>query len=127
VKIFVLLFLTLCLYGDVALVSTKDLKFKQALDYGDLKLQYLDKKIHCKMFDKQKLLTNKYKTIRYIPKNKAICEKDVVQMLDHKIKADFGNIVIEKNGEFVSETKNYVKIKKQDGSIEKINKNGMTR
>jgi hypothetical protein len=124
-KLFLFTILISFLYADVALVSTKDLKFKQKLDYGDLKLQYFDKKITCTMFDKQKLLNEQYQTIRYIPKNKPICNKDVKKVIDHKVRVDFGNIVIEKDGEFIGETKDYIKIKKSDGTVERINKNGM--
>ena len=112
-------------FADIALISTKGIKFKQKLEYGDLQLQYIDKKIHCTMFDKQKLLDNPYQAIRYIPKGKPICEKDVKLTVDHKVRVDFGNIVIEKNGEYIGETKDYVKIKKNDGTVERINKNGM--
>lgn len=112
------------IYGDVILVSTKNIKFKQNLDYGELKLEYTEDKIHCNMFDKQKLLNGTYQALRYIPKNKPICDKDVKQVIQHRVSANFGNIVIERDGEYLGETKTYIKIKKTDGSVERINKDG---
>jgi hypothetical protein len=123
--LFIFIFCYVSLQADIALVSTKSIKFKQKLEYGDLQVQYSDKKIHCTMFDKQKLLDNSYQAIRYIPKFKPICEKDVKLVIDHKVRVDFGNIIIEKNGEYIGETKEYIKIKKNDGTVERINKNGM--
>lgn len=119
------LFLTIsCLLGDVVLVSTKNIPFKQNLDYGDLKLEYMDKKSNCTMFDKQKLLNETYMAIRYIPKGKPICEKDVEKVIEHKVQFNFGNIQIIKDGEYLGETKEYIKIKNKDGSVERIYKDG---
>lgn len=120
-----LLIISSVLFADIGLVSTKSIQFKQQLDYGDLKLQYFENKIHCKMFDKQKLLDQTYQAKRFIPAGKPICDKDVKVIVDHKVRVDFGNIIIEKSGEYVGETKDYVKIKKHDGTVERINKNGM--
>ena len=112
------------LLADVVLVSTKDTAFKQNLDYGDLKLSYIDEKVHCKMFDKQKLLNETYQAIRYIPKGKPICEKDVKKVIEHKVEFNFGNIQIIKDGEYLGETKEYIKIKNTDGSVDRIYKDG---
>ncbi len=62
---------------------------------------------------------------RYIIKDTPICEKDLMVVPNHKVKFDFGNIVIERSREFVGETDSYVKVKKSDGTIEKIQKSGM--
>lgn len=112
------------LFADIMVVSTKNIKYKQNLDYGDLKLEFTEKKIHCTMFDKEKLLKNNYQAIRYIPKNKPICNKDVQEVVQHRVSANFGSIIIEKDGEYLGETNSYIKIKKSDGSVERINKNG---
>jgi hypothetical protein len=113
--------------ADIALVSVKDIKYKQHIEYGDLKKVYIDKQIRCTMFDKNKLLENKYRAKRYILKGKPICNKDVEIAKIDKISFDFGNIVIERDGKVVGETKRYIRVKNTDGSVDKIYKNGQNR
>jgi hypothetical protein len=120
-----LLFIALNLFGDIALVSVKDLQYKEVVDFANLQEVNFDKKIYCKKFDKLKLLEDEYIAKRFITKNSPICDKDLLLAPNHRIKFDFGNIVIEKNGEFMGETDKYIKVKNQDGTIEKIDKNGM--
>jgi len=120
-----LLFIALNLFGDIALVSVKDLKYKEVVDFANLQEVNFDKKIYCKKFDKLKLLEDEYITKRHILKNTPICDKDLEVSKGHRIKFDFGNIVIERTGEFVGETDKYIKVKTTDGTIEKIDKNGM--
>lgn len=115
------------LCADVVLVSVKDIKYKQLIDYGDLRKTYIDKKIRCTMFDKNKLLDTQYRAKRYILKGKPICNKDVEIATRDKIKFDFGNIEIERDGKVIGETKQYIKVKNSDGSVDKIYKNGQNR
>ena len=127
-KVIIFIFLTsVYIFADVILVSVKDIKYKQVLDYGDLKKVYSNKRIRCTTFDKNKLLEQSYRAKRYILKGKPICEKDVEIAKVHKIKFDFGNIEIERTGEVVGETKHYIKVKNPDGTIDKIYKNGQNR
>ena len=72
-------------------------------------------------------MQNTYEAKHYIVKNKVICNKDVKISVNNKIRYDFGNIVIERNGEVVGETKRFIKVKNNDGSIDKIYKNGQLR
>jgi len=124
-KTLLLLFITLNLFGDVVLVSIKDLKYKEYINMDDLQEITINKDIHCKKFDKLKLLEEEYVVKRFIVKNTPICDKDVEIAPNHKIKFDFGNIEIEKSGEFIGETDKYIKVKTPTGIIEKIDKNGM--
>jgi hypothetical protein len=124
-KGFLLLFITLNLFGGVILISVKDLKYKEYLESADLKEINSTKYSSCPKFDKLKLLDEEYITKRLILKNSPICDKDVEVAPNHKIKFDFGNIEIEKTGEFIGETDKYIKVKTPDGMIEKIDKNGM--
>ena len=113
------------LLGENALVSSKDIKYKEYLTFEDLQDININKKIYCTKFDKLKLLEEEYIAKRHIIKNTPICTKDVEVAPNHRIKFDFGNIVIERSGEFMGETDKYIKVKTQDGTIEKIDKNGM--
>jgi hypothetical protein len=124
-KSILLLFITLNLFGDVALVCVKDLKYKEYINFDDLQEITINKKIYCRKFDKLKLLEEEYIAKRFIVKNTPICDKDIEIAPNHKIKFDFGNIEIEKSGEFMGETDKYIKVKTPTGIIEKIDKNGM--
>jgi hypothetical protein len=124
-KLFLLFLATLNLFADTSLISVKDLKYKEYVDLTTLQEVNFDKKVYCKKFDKLKLLDDEYIAKRYIPKNTPICEKDLEVAPSHKVKFDFGNIVIEKTGEFIGETNKYIKVKTPDGTIERIDKNGM--
>lgn len=123
-KNFLFLLFGISLYGDTALVSLKDIKYKEYLNYENLQEVVINKKIRCEIFNKEKLFEDKYIATRYIIKNTPICTKDVEIAPNHRVKFDFGNIEIEKEGEFLGETKEYIRIKKPDGTIEKIEKNG---
>lgn len=124
-QIILLLFIALNLFGDVALVSVRDLKYKEVVDFADLQEVNLNKRIFCTKFDKLKLLEEEYVTKRHILKNSPICDKDLELAPNHRIKFDFGNIEIERTGEFVGETDKYIKVKTPTGTIEKIDKNGI--
>ncbi|MDD2697812.1 MAG: hypothetical protein PHF17_03320 [Arcobacteraceae bacterium] len=119
------LFLATYLFGESALVSPKDIKYKEYLNFDELQDINSDKRTYCTKFDKLKLLEDEYIAKRHIIKNTPICTKDVEVAPNYKIKFDFGNIVIERSGEFIGETDKYIKVKTQDGTIEKIDKNGM--
>ncbi|MBI3874223.1 MAG: hypothetical protein HY307_04400 [Arcobacter sp.] len=120
-----LVFISLGLFANTALVCNKDLKYKEYLDYENLSEVQIEKKINCKAFNKANLLQQKYIATRYISKNTPICDKDVELATNKKVKFDFGNIEIEKEGEFIGETDKYVKIKNPDGTTVKIDKNGL--
>lgn len=124
-KIIFLLFVTLNLFGEVALVSVKDLKYKEYINFDDVQDITITKHSNCTKFNKLKLLEEEYITKRLILKGTPICEKDVEVAPNHRIKFDFGNIEIEKTGEFMGETDQYIKVKTSTGKIEKIDKNGM--
>ncbi len=124
-KYIVLSLLLLCsVYGKEILISTKDIPYHQILDYNNLINIKSDKNTRCTMFDKQKLLKGTYQSKRYIIKGYPICNKDVQRTIKSKIRYDFGNIIIERDGKIIGQTKQYVKVKNSDGTVEKIYKNG---
>jgi len=125
VIIFIVFFLNT--YAIDILVSSKNIKYKEYLNYENLVVTSTSKKVRCTMFNKEELLNNKYEAKRYIIKGKAICNKDVKISQNSQISYDFGNIVIQRNGIVIGETKKYIKVKNNDGSIDKIFKNGQLR
>ena len=123
----ILFFILLNVTANEILVSNVNIKYKQHLNYDNLSTLTANKRIRCITFNKEKLKSNVYEAKHYILKNKPICNKDVKLSVTKKIKYDFGNIVIERNGEIVGETKKFIKIKNNDGTIDKIYKNGQLR
>jgi len=122
-----IIFITHNLFAANILVSNVNIKYKQHLNYDNLSIQTTNKKIRCTMFDMNKLLSNTYEARHYIIKNKPICNKDVKISFVKKIRYDFGNIVIQRDGEVIGETKKFIKVKNNDGTIYKIYKNGQSR
>ena len=113
--------------ADEILISNVNIKYKEHLNYDNLSITNTDKRVRCIMFNKNNLNQNTYEAKHYILKNRPICAKDVKISTNNKIRYDFGNIIIERNGEVVGETKKFIKIKNNDGSIDKIYKNGQVR
>jgi len=120
----VFVFTVLNLNAIEILVSNVNIKYKEHLNYDNLFLSNTHKKVRCTIFDKENLKKNTYEAKHYIMKNKPICNKDVKVSINNKIRYDFGNIVIERSGEVIVETKNYIKVKNNDGTVDKIYKNG---
>jgi len=71
-----------------------------------------------------KLKSNKYRANHYINKNKVICKKSLYLKPTNKINFNFGSFEIESFGKVIQETNKYVKIRKPNGKIEKIYKDG---
>ena len=125
ILIFIILFVSL--NSKEILISNKDIKYHEILDYKNLMYVNSDKKVLCKAFNKEILLNTNYRAKRYIIKGHPICQKNVQIYIKNKIRYDFGNIVIEKDGKIIGETSNYVKIKNLDGTVDKIYKNGQVK
>jgi len=120
-------FISISIFAQDILVSTKTIKYKEILNYDNLLVINSDKRVRCQMFDKEKLLKQKYQAKRYILKGRPICNKDVQIAKSYKIRYDFGNIVIERAGKIIGENKQFIKIQNPDGTIEKIYKNGQVK
>ncbi|MCK5295080.1 MAG: hypothetical protein KAJ49_10525 [Arcobacteraceae bacterium] len=109
------------------LVSDKNIRYQEILDYDNLSISTTEKRVRCEMFDKNNLLNTTYQAKHYILKGKPICIKDVQVVKKNKIRYDFGNIVIERNGKVIGENKKYIRVKNIDGTIDKIYKNGQLK
>ena len=122
--LFTIFIILINLNSTEILVSKKNINYKQLIDINNLELVNISNDIRCTTFDKNLLKTNKYQAKRFIYKNRSICYKDVQKVVISRVKADFGNIEIQRNGKVISENNDYVKIKNYDGKIIKIYKNG---
>jgi len=125
VKIIIIsIFFLINMYSELILVSNKNINYKEIINKDNLEFKSVSKNARCTMFDRDLLNKEKYQAKHFIFKNKEICFKDLIKVQYNKIQYDFGNILIQKDGKVIGENEEYVKIKKSDGSIEKIYKNG---
>ncbi|PLY09846.1 MAG: hypothetical protein C0625_01225 [Arcobacter sp.] len=70
------------------------------------------------------LENKKYVAKRYLKKGTVLCTKDIESYEKKSVLFDFGVIEIEKQGKIIFENDEYIRIKRVDGTIEKIYKDG---
>jgi hypothetical protein len=123
--IFILSFNVLLGAVQVVPVTNKIINYKAKIYRSSVRLVQINDKYSCKEYiDIQLLKRNKYYAKHYLGKNKPLCKKSVFLATSKRIKFKFGNLEIEKDGEIIRETDQYIKIKSIDGKIEKIYKDG---
>lgn len=115
------------LYGQVGLYATKNINYKEIIEPSFFDEKQIDEKTSCVLILKDELSSKKYIAKHYIPKGSIICSKSVEEYKKEAVKFNFGSFEIETEGKIVFENDEFVKIKKLDGSIEKIFKNGLDR
>ena len=115
-------------YGSILVVkASHNIRYKAKIVQEDIILSYEDRlPLNCELISLDDLLSDKYRAKIYIKKNRIICKKDVYIPAKNKVIFDFGNIEIEKDGKVIKDTKQYVRIKNNDGTIEKIYKDGLS-
>jgi len=107
------------------LVAKEPIMFEEKLSPSKLKLINVSSiKKACIPITLAQIQNNEYKTTHYINRNSIICQKDVEVYKDEAVVFDFGSIQIEKKGKIVFENDQFIRIKKADGTIEKIYKDG---
>ena len=67
---------------------------------------------------------NEYRTTHYINKKAIICQNDVEIYKNESVIFKFGGLEIEKKGRIIYENDKFIRIKKENGKIEKIYKDG---
>lgn len=99
------------IYHGVQITNSNTVFLKGNRDFG------------CKLLKKKDLEASHFKASHYIKKGKPICQKDVKAMKNSKVVYKFGDFLeVLENGEFINETNRYVKIRKPDGKIKKVDK-----
>lgn len=110
------------------LISKDNISYKQHIKTSSLffkKIEKVDR--DCIPLTLEKLQKDKYVTTTFIKKNSVICEKNLKVYNKESVVFNFGLLEIEKNGKIIHENDKYISIKKEDGTIEKIYKNGKFR
>ncbi|APW66390.1 hypothetical protein LPB137_11285 [Poseidonibacter parvus] len=120
-----LFLLTTNAFSISVLVSKQSIGFEQVLKASKLRLMSVPElKKACIPLTLKQVQNNKYITTHYINKNSIICQKDVKTYTKQSVVFKFGGLEIEKKGKIVFENDEFIRIKKEDGTIEKIYKDG---
>ncbi len=123
--LFVTLTLGLSLNAIDVVVAKYDLQYQQQITYKNIILNdFKSIKKNCIPLVFKDLKKNKFITKHFIKKNMIICKKDIKLYKKNTILFDFGSIEIEKNGKIIYENNKLIKIKHDNGKIEKIYKDG---
>lgn len=121
------LFFTKALAVDV-LVTTKAINFNEIIDISSLKKTSVDSvKRHCTPVSLKNFKNKQIQATHYMRKGYVLCENDIKEYKKESVIFDFGAIQIEKEGEVIFENDEYLRIKRTDGKIEKIYKDGLLR
>ena len=107
------------------IIAKYDLQYKQKITYKNVMLKdFKSIKKNCTPLALKDINTKSFETKHFIRKNMIICTKDIQLYKDNTILFDFGQIEIQKNGKIIYENNKLVKIKRNNGKIEKIYKDG---
>jgi len=113
------------LFAIEVLVAKEKIKFKEIIHVKKLMRKKAAKIYrHCVPVTLNDLHKTTYSAKHHIPKGSIICIKDIQIYQKTSIIFDFGSLEIEKDGKVIRDTSKYIKIKKPDGKIEKIYKDG---
>ncbi|XOB61602.1 hypothetical protein ACMC56_13485 [Campylobacterota bacterium DY0563] len=125
-KILVLMFfLSFQAFGIEVLVTKKDIDYKELISLDDLyKSNVTSVKKFCEPVGENDFRTTKYRASRYLRKGTVICTKDLDKDKNNSVLFNFGSIQIERPGKIIFENDEYIRIKREDGQIEKIYKDG---
>jgi hypothetical protein len=126
-----LIFLLFCgsLYSSSVVVkSSTTIKYKDTISTKNTILDFANELPYgCVPITKDQAKSLKYKAKTVLKKNRIICEKDIYKPQNSKLIFNFGTIQIEKYGKVIKETKDYYRIRNEDGTIENVYKDGTIR
>jgi len=116
------------LFSIDVLVAKEKINYKAKIKLSNLRLKKVKGvRKSCVPITINGLGNDHYISTHFINPGTIICEKDIKIYEKNTVVFNFGNIEIEKEGKLIGETKRYIRIKKPNGRIEKIFKNGSTK
>jgi hypothetical protein len=105
-----------------------DIPYNSAITPSNIVLTQIEKlPSNCRQVTIDELKKDEYFTNKYLQKDKIICHSDLRKKSNNKIIFNFGSIQIETTGKILYENDEYIRIKKENGKIEKIYKDGRAR
>lgn len=124
-SLFTFIFLSIANASVDVLVAKNVIHYKSKIEVKDLMLQKVPTvKSTCIPLKLSQIDGKVYQALHYIAKGSIICTKDVDIFEKKSVVFNFGSIEIEKNGEIIFQNEEYIRIKRNDGKIEKIYKDG---
>ena len=118
-------FLTTNVFGIRVLVTKSSIGFEQKIIASKLRLMNVPVlKKACTPLTLNQVQNNEYISTHYINKNSILCKKDVRSYKKESVIFKFGGLEIEKKGKIIYENDDFIRIKQEDGKIEKIYKDG---
>lgn len=125
--LFLILFVNNIFAIDV-LVPKNNIAYKEKISISNLKKMKVTKVLSsCLPLTLKSIKNTVYIAKHYIKKNTVICLDDVKAYKNKSVIFNFGSIEIEKHGEIIFENNRYITIKKRNGKLEKIYKNGFDK
>lgn len=107
------------------LVAKESINYEEKLKTSDVKRMNIQSLVKaCNPLTLKQLSNNEYVTTHYINKDSVICLKDVKIYKKESVIFRFGLLEIEKKGKVIFENDKFIRIKRVDGTIEKIYKDG---
>lgn len=123
--LFLILIFSLNLDAIEVVTTNSKIKYKEIISISKLeRSEVTSVKKYCVPILLKELEKKKYIAKRFLRKGIVICAKDVEAYSDKSVLFNFGSIQIERPGKVIFENDDYIKIKKLDGKIEKIYKDG---
>lgn len=130
-KLFILVVLLISsMYGQNVLIAKDNISFKEILTKEHFNIVFVDPSAiqrTCDVVGIDEIEENKYFAAKYIRAGSMVCKKDLQAYESNSVVFDFGILEIKTDGEIINETDEYITIKKHDGSVHKIYKDGRDR
>ncbi len=115
-------------FSQTVVVAKESIRFGEELESEKLVQKDVNSiKKSCVPLLMDEINNNKYVTTHFINKNSIICQKDIKKGGEETVIFNFGGLQIEKKGTVIYENDEFIRIKNQDGTIEKIYKDGKLR
>ena len=124
-SLLLVLFFSLEVFAIEAVVTTSKINYKEIITSSKITAGNVSSvKKYCIPMQISDFKEKKYIAKRYLKKGTTLCAKDVEEYTKNSILFNFGAIQIEKPGKIIFENDKYIKIKRIDGKVEKIYKDG---
>lgn len=114
--------------GINVLVATKNIRLNDKLTQENLQLQTLPLRDRsCTPLGLKEITDNTFTAANFIIKGSVVCTRNANKYEKQSVIFDFGTLEIEQEGEIIFENDEFIRIKKRDGKVEKIYKDGLTQ
>lgn len=117
-----------CLQAITVVVAKKQIAYQQKIQESYVEVRNINSiNKNCIPVTLAQIKENNYLAKTFINTGSIICKRNITIAKQNSVKFNFGAIEIETPGKIIFENDEYIRIKKLDGSIEKIYKDGRLR